>query len=155
MLEGAGSVTLVDKLQGAPLTDIDIPQIIVVGDQLSGKSSVLEAISRLPFPRAAGTCTKFVTEIRLRFRKTPGLRVEIIPDPSTKSSQSLTKLYQFSQNVDPDASFEKLFREVADLLKTNDKFATRDMLVVEKFGPNLPLLTLVDLPGLIYNLNND
>lgn len=153
--EQAQLLALVDKLQGAPLTDIDIPQIVVVGDQSSGKSSVLEAISGLPFPRAAGACTKFATEIRLRCRETPGLRVEIIPDPSTKSSQSLEKLHQFGKNVNPDASFEDLFREAADLLNPKDKFATRDVLVVEKFGPDLPLLTLVDLPGLVRNPNND
>ncbi len=42
--------------------NIDLPQLVVCGDQFSGKSSVLEAISEIPFPRGENTCTRFVTE---------------------------------------------------------------------------------------------
>lgn len=38
--------------------DIDLPQLVVCGDQSAGKSSVLEGISNIPFPRAEGVCTK-------------------------------------------------------------------------------------------------
>lgn len=38
--------------------DIDLPQLVVCGDQSAGKSSVLEGISSIPFPRADGVCTK-------------------------------------------------------------------------------------------------
>ncbi len=40
----------VDKLRLLIGRYVDLPQIIVCGDQSSGKSSVLEAISRLSFP---------------------------------------------------------------------------------------------------------
>jgi hypothetical protein len=42
--------------------ELSLPQLVVCGKQSSGKSSVLEAITRLPFPRADDTCTRFVTE---------------------------------------------------------------------------------------------
>lgn len=38
--------------------NIDLPQLVVCGDQSAGKSSVLEGISNIPFPRADGVCTK-------------------------------------------------------------------------------------------------
>jgi hypothetical protein len=34
-----------------------------VGDQSSGKSLVLEGLTRLPFPRDSGLCTRFLTQI--------------------------------------------------------------------------------------------
>ncbi|KAF9349628.1 hypothetical protein BGX26_012104 [Mortierella sp. AD094] len=37
---------------------IKVPQIAIVGDQSSGKSSVLEAITKLSFPRNIETCTR-------------------------------------------------------------------------------------------------
>ena len=41
--------------------NIDLPQLVVCGDQSAGKSSVLEGISGIPFPRDEGVCTKFAT----------------------------------------------------------------------------------------------
>lgn len=38
--------------------NIDLPQLVVCGDQSAGKSSVLEGLSNIPFPRADGVCTK-------------------------------------------------------------------------------------------------
>jgi len=40
---------------------VDLPQLMVVSDQSSGKSSVLEASTRLPLPRESGLCTRFAT----------------------------------------------------------------------------------------------
>lgn len=55
---------IVDKLRLLDINhELDLPQLVVCGSQSSGKSSVLEAISHLPFPRADMTCTRFVTEL--------------------------------------------------------------------------------------------
>jgi hypothetical protein len=40
---------------------IDLPQLVVCGDQSAGKSSVLEGLTGIPFPRDDGVCTKFPT----------------------------------------------------------------------------------------------
>ena len=45
---------------------IDLPQIVVVGDQSSGKSSVLQGLTDLPFSRDSGLCTRFATQITFR-----------------------------------------------------------------------------------------
>ncbi|KAF6825285.1 dynamin family protein, partial [Colletotrichum musicola] len=42
------------------------PQIDLIGDRSSGKSSVLEAISHVKFPIGSGGCTRFATELVLR-----------------------------------------------------------------------------------------
>ncbi|KAF2677850.1 hypothetical protein K458DRAFT_464486 [Lentithecium fluviatile CBS 122367] len=56
-----------------------LPQIVVVGDQSSGKNSVLEGLTGLPFPRESGLCTRFATQIIFRRLKSPGIAVSIIP----------------------------------------------------------------------------
>jgi hypothetical protein len=42
--------------------EFSLPQLVVCGEQSAGKSSVLEAISGIPFPRKGSTCTRFVTQ---------------------------------------------------------------------------------------------
>ncbi|CAG8106190.1 unnamed protein product [Penicillium salamii] len=44
---------------------IALPKICVVGDQSTGKSSLIEAISEIRVPRAEGTCTRCPLEINL------------------------------------------------------------------------------------------
>lgn len=54
-----------------------------MGEQNVGKSSVLQAVTEIPFPIDEGMCTRFATEIVLR-RTKPGtsttIHVCIIPD---------------------------------------------------------------------------
>lgn len=51
---------IVDKLcSGGVSRYIDLPQIVVCGDQSSGKSSVLDAISGMAFPAKDNVCTRF------------------------------------------------------------------------------------------------
>lgn len=155
--EQRGLLELIDKLQFAQLDNVKLPQICVVGDQSAGKSSVLEAITGTPFPRDAGACTRFATEIRLRRAAKTSLTVSIIPDKH-RDLKAQEALRAFGGTVDQDMSFEQLMRRAVDLIAPKNvpgRFAARDILVVEKRGPDLPLLTLVDLPGLVRNANND
>lgn len=48
-----------------------LSQLVVVGDQSSGKSSVLQAITELPFPVKDGMCTRFPLEVVFK-RTKPG-----------------------------------------------------------------------------------
>ena len=59
-------IDLIDSFRHVGLQqDIEIPQIAVMGDQSSGKSSVLESISGIPFPRGSGLVTRCATEISM------------------------------------------------------------------------------------------
>lgn len=155
--EQTALLDLIDKLQFAQLDNVKLPQIVVVGDQSAGKSSVLEAITGTPFPRDAGACTRFATEIRLRRSAETKLEVSIIPDKN-RNLRDQEKLKQFGGMVDANTPFEVLMRAAVDMIAPKNipgRFAARDILVVEKRGPDMPLLTLVDLPGLVRNANND
>ncbi|KAK3395376.1 P-loop containing nucleoside triphosphate hydrolase protein [Sordaria brevicollis] len=148
---------LLEKLQYAQLENVKLPQVVVVGDQSAGKSSVLEAITGIPFPREAGACTRFATEIRLRRFAESSIVVSIIPDRNRPSSEQ-KQLLEFGQMVNKDSPFDLTVMGAAELIAPKGRagrFAARDILVVEKKGPDMPLLTLVDLPGLVRNPNKD
>lgn len=76
----------VDKLFATGVGEhIPLPQIVVVGDQSSGKSSVLEGLTRLPFPRDSGLCTRFATQIT--FRRAPNKLISVSIIPARDSSE--------------------------------------------------------------------
>lgn len=79
---------IVDKLRSQGLGRyVDLPEIIVCGDQSAGKSSVLEAISGLSFPTKDNLCTRFPTELVLRRDAIPGVKITITPGPERSASE--------------------------------------------------------------------
>lgn len=73
---------------------VPLPQLIVCGDQSSGKSSVLEAVSGVRFPTKDNLCTRFATELILRRGSTTNATVAIMPG-SERSDDERKKLLGF------------------------------------------------------------
>jgi len=60
-------IDLIDTLRAQGVhEDLPLPQIAVMGDQSSGKSSVLEALSGVPFPRGTGLVTRCPTQLIMK-----------------------------------------------------------------------------------------
>ena len=58
---------LAEELRALDLDkELSVPQIAVMGDQSSGKSSVLEALSGIPFPRGSGLTTRCPIRLIMR-----------------------------------------------------------------------------------------
>jgi hypothetical protein len=77
---------------------LSLPQLVVCGDQSAGKSSVLEALTEIPFPRNDNLCTRFATEIILRRAPNNSLTIKIIPDDQ-RSTQEQTKIKDFEESI--------------------------------------------------------
>jgi len=79
-LADPASLEKIDKLFACGVGDIvNLPQIVVVGDQSSGKSSVLEGMIGFPLPRDSGLCTRFATQIIFKRSTKTMISVSIIP----------------------------------------------------------------------------
>ncbi|KAJ6003607.1 hypothetical protein N7522_006299 [Penicillium canescens] len=143
----------VDTLRSQGISHyVSLPQIIVCGDQSSGKSSVLEAISGVSFPVKSSLCTRFPTELVLRKNSQVGVRVSIVPHHS-RSEAEQQSLGSFCEQL---AGFDGLAilienAKAAMGISTHGKAFSNDLLRVEVSGPDRPHLTIVDLPGLIHS----
>ncbi|KAF7908435.1 uncharacterized protein EAF01_004190 [Botrytis porri] len=135
---------------------LPLPQLVVCGDQSAGKSSVLEALTEIPFPRNDNLCTRFATEISLRNADTKTLTIKIIPDDERPSKEQamLKEFVESITNFDDLPRIMDLAMEAMGISANIDPNApprafARDVLSIEFCGPDCPQLTLVDLPGLI------
>ena len=133
---------------------VDIPQIIVCGDQSSGKSSCLEAICGIRFPVADSLCTRFASEFILRRSATEEITIKIIPDVDRKDKEKLA-LENFTAPTSDLNEFPNIVNAAAKLMgiDENSKTFSNDVLRVEISGPTQPQLTLVDLPGVFHAAN--
>lgn len=55
---------------------------------ISGKSSVLEGLTNLPYPRGSGLCTRFATQIIFQRAQQQKTRVSIIPSANCATDQA-------------------------------------------------------------------
>ncbi|PSK54726.1 Interferon-induced GTP-binding protein Mx2 [Elsinoe australis] len=147
----------VDRLRKAGLGSIvQLPQIVTVGDQSSGKSSTLEAITGIPFPRKENLCTRFATQIVMRRSKTESVSVAIMPD-KLRPSHEQEKLKAMDLKLDDFSKLGELVVVATEAMgldqpdQSTVQAFSRDVLNIEISGPTRPQLTLVDLPGLIHS----
>ncbi|PKS07314.1 hypothetical protein jhhlp_005916 [Lomentospora prolificans] len=145
-------------------TMVPLPQMVVVGDQSSGKSSLLESLTNIPFPTDAELCTRYATQITSRRDIESRVEISLIPGPSA-SAERRKKLSEFNHpHLTPTefrAKFPELLREVNlclgirtdindDSNATGTVF-TDDVLKIEICSPEEDYLTIIDVPGIFRN----
>lgn len=150
---------IIDSLRSQGVSHyVDLPEIIVCGDQSSGKSSVLEAISRMSFPTKDGLCTRFATELILRRGHEVNTKVSINPGESRigEDKERLEK-WQPKTSIDKEglgAVTEEAKQAMSNMAGGTGLFYD-DTLRIELTGPEQPHLTMVDLPGLFIRGNKE
>lgn len=144
---------VIDSMRSQGMGDfISLPQLIVCGDQSSGKSSVLEALSGIPFPRQETLCTRFATEVILRKSKTTRILASIVAEKN-RTASDIARFKDFQHELKNEEDFDTLFKRAGEAMgfSVSGKSFSKDILRVEISGPSHPQLTLVDLPGLIHS----
>ncbi|KAH9290598.1 hypothetical protein KI387_034715 [Taxus chinensis] len=126
----------VDKLRnlGAVKEGIHLPTIVVVGDQSSGKSSVLESLSGIDLPRGQGICTRVPLIMRLQ--------------NSTEEYSVISVEYKDRKLSINEHQIVDTINLVTEEIAGRNKGISDDPITLHVRKKNVPDLTLVDLPGI-------
>ncbi|KAJ3260236.1 hypothetical protein HDU77_001469 [Chytriomyces hyalinus] len=133
---------LIDRLRGIGLDKyVQLPQIAVMGDTSSGKSSLLSAISGIEFPSSDLLTTRCPTQL-------------ILTEATTFSGS--VRLVRFGSDLSEKAkalgSADDIASEIQALtlqIQEEGQQISDDAIVITVSGPQFPNLTLTDLPGII------
>ncbi|KAI8921993.1 P-loop containing nucleoside triphosphate hydrolase protein [Powellomyces hirtus] len=138
----------------------DLPRIVVVGEESSGKSSVLARLCHLDFfPKDTGVCTRMPIELQLQQKTEQGMRdfcnentlvfsestihVQVIADGKTSAWLSNTQIEHLRT---------LLQEEMNRMVTARNNGLTgiiEDSIIIKVVSMLVPTLTLVDLPGLM------
>jgi GTPase SAR1 family protein len=113
MLTSPDRLRKIDQLRERNIaTYLALPQLVAVGDQSSGKSSLLENLTGIPFPRGQELCTRYATQITHRRDAISRITIGIIPGP-TATAEHKEKLHGFTKEV---CTADQLHAEFPDIL---------------------------------------
>ncbi|KAI1806579.1 P-loop containing nucleoside triphosphate hydrolase protein [Daldinia bambusicola] len=151
----------IEKLQQLNISyDTQPPQIVVIGSQSAGKSSVLERLTGFPFPRAPSYHARYTTELITRKHTEETVVASIQPNPDS-SRERAAKLQEFEVNIRLKAWNSEIIQEIYQLASTEMKICLRaeviedsaqgrgeDILQIQVAGPKEEYLKIVDPPEL-------
>lgn len=125
-------------------SNIELPQIVVIGAQSAGKSSVLESIVGRDFlPRGSGIVTRCPLVLQLRRIDPKGDSID--PNAGVEYGEFLHKKGQKF----PD--FKQVCQEIineTNRIAGSSKGISDKPISLTIYSPNVVDLTLVDLPGI-------
>ncbi|KAL9860571.1 Dynamin-related protein 4C [Arabidopsis thaliana] len=113
---------------------IQLPTIVVVGDQSSGKSSVLESLAGINLPRGQGICTRVPLVMRLQRSSSPEPEIWL----------------EYSDKVVPtdEEHVAEAICAATDVIAGTGEGVSDTPLTLSVKKNNVPDLTMVDLPGI-------
>ncbi|KAL2194416.1 P-loop containing nucleoside triphosphate hydrolase protein [Corynascus similis CBS 632.67] len=105
-----------------------LPELVLVGDQSSGKSSLMSAIAGLSLPRSTGTCTRCPIHIRVSRADEWSCRVflkqdyEFCPPNHPLTERDVTAANKFPPwvKLDPSRQARREFKTVRDQLDSEE-----------------------------------
>uniref|UniRef100_A0A8C8SQK8 Uncharacterized protein n=1 Tax=Pelusios castaneus TaxID=367368 RepID=A0A8C8SQK8_9SAUR len=130
-------IDLIDSLRTLGVeNDLALPKIAVIGDQSSGKSSVLEALSGVALPRGSGIVTRCPLVLRLK---------KLAPQKQWKGKISYRDI---NEELHDPTEVEKEIRKAQNAMAGEGVGISQELISLEISSPHVPDLTLIDLPGI-------
>ncbi|XP_008105697.3 interferon-induced GTP-binding protein Mx [Anolis carolinensis] len=130
-------IDLIDSLRDLGVEkDLALPAIAVIGDQSSGKSSVLEALSGVALPRGSGIVTRCPLELKLK--KTQ----------HTKEWKGKIKYLDTVLELSNSSEVEEAVITAQNKMAGKGVGISHDLISLEICSHDIPDLTLIDLPGI-------
>ena len=127
---------------------LNLPQICVVGDQSSGKSSLLACLTGIDFPVKSGICTKAPIVVECENDKTAEGPTFAIQDPGTKEYNEVN-VDKLAEEVDLIQKALLQILEGHDPSKAEQPKISQEEIRVRVRGPEHIDIVVVDLPGII------
>ncbi|KAI0562045.1 Dynamin [Gracilaria domingensis] len=120
---------------------IECPGIVVVGAQSAGKSSVLQRLTGISFPRAENTCTRLPAIVSLQ------------TDPSINGSRiyvSRDAAFRNPLECDSMAVLENRIMAMTMDLENSNFSVKNEPVYIRYIRKEGPVFSLIDLPGITY-----
>ncbi|XP_032132716.1 interferon-induced GTP-binding protein Mx2 [Sapajus apella] len=129
-------IDLIDSLRALGVEqDLALPAIAVIGDQSSGKSSVLEALSGVALPRGSGIVTRCPLVLKLK------------KQPHEAWAGRISYRNMELKLQDP-SQVEKEIHKAQNIMAGNGLGISHELITLEITSPEVPDLTIIDLPGI-------
>ncbi|KAL8190487.1 UNVERIFIED_CONTAM: Interferon-induced GTP-binding protein Mx1 [Gekko kuhli] len=130
-------IDLIDSLRALGVEkDLALPAIAVIGDQSSGKSSVLEALSGVALPRGSGIVTRCPLALKLKkTRHGCGWKGKI-------------SYRDINEDLNHPSDVEKEIRKAQISIAGEGVGISHELITLEIRSSEVPDLTLIDLPGI-------
>lgn len=120
---------------------IECPGVLVIGAQSAGKSSVLERLTGISFPRAENTCTRVPTIVQLQTdQKLKSPKAFVSRDASFSDAAECKNMSQIQQAI-----LDQTQMSVSDSEPIKD-----EPIHIKYIRSRGPLMTLIDLPGITH-----
>uniref|UniRef100_UPI00358F13C4 interferon-induced GTP-binding protein Mx3-like isoform X2 n=1 Tax=Myxine glutinosa TaxID=7769 RepID=UPI00358F13C4 len=130
---------LIDDLRAVGVDqDVALPTVAVIGDQSSGKSSVLESLSGVQLPRGTGIVTRCPLALKL---KRGGSKWKCTMKYNTAEGH-------FKEDITAPSDVGDAVREAQRMLAGFQKGISKELITLEVESSSTPDLTLIDLPGI-------
>uniref|UniRef100_A0A673SMI2 Interferon-induced GTP-binding protein Mx1 n=1 Tax=Suricata suricatta TaxID=37032 RepID=A0A673SMI2_SURSU len=130
-------IDLIDSLRALGVEqDLALPAIAVIGDQSSGKSSVLEALSGVALPRGSGIVTRCPLVLKLK---------RLVSGEAWRGRVS----YQDHEvEISDPSEVEQEINKAQNVIAGEGLGISHELINLEVSSPHVPDLTLIDLPGI-------